>query len=90
MADPTGEEKLASFVRILVASAAVFPVESVGWILLSCISTVQRNQLIATGEALMQHEMVEANTLPVVLAVGDSNVKKKKRDSFFVAEHKVN
>jgi hypothetical protein len=51
-------------------------VESVGWILLSCISTVQRNQLSAAGGALMQHEMFEANRLPLVLAVGVSSVKK--------------
>jgi hypothetical protein len=49
-------------------------VESVGWILLSCVSTLQRNQLSAAGEALMHREMFEANRMPLVLAVGVSSV----------------
>ena len=66
--------------------------ESVGWILLSCISIVRRNQLSAAGEALMQRELFEANRLPLVLAVGGSDVKKKNIEMyyFFVAEHRVN
>jgi hypothetical protein len=57
-------------------------VESVGWILLSCVSTVQRNQLSAAGEALMQHEMFEGNRLPLGLAVGVSNAKKALKGTF--------
>jgi len=53
-------------------------VESVGWILLSCISTVQRNQLSAAGEALMQHEMFEPNRLPLVFACWRFQCLKKK------------
>jgi len=51
--------------------------------LLSCISTVQRNQLSAAGEALMQHDLFESNRLPLVLAVGGSNVKKKLKGIIF-------
>jgi hypothetical protein len=76
-------------VRILVASAAVFPLESAG-LDFSCNSTVQRNQLGAAGEALMQHEKFEANRLPLVLAVGVSIVKKALKCTFLMAEHKVN
>jgi len=58
-------------------------VESVGWILLSCISAVQRNQLSATAEALMQHEMFEAIRLPLALSVGVSSVKKALKYTIF-------
>jgi hypothetical protein len=42
--------------------------ESGGWILLSCISTVKRSQLSTAGEALMQLEIFEANRLLFVFA----------------------
>ena len=40
----------------------------------------------------MQRELFEANRLPLVLAVGGSDVKKKNIEMyyFFVAEHRVN
>jgi len=62
--------------------------ESVGWILRSCIPTVQRNQLGAAGGALMQHEMFEANRLPLVLAVGVSSVKKALNCTNFLWQNK--
>jgi hypothetical protein len=47
------------------------------------MSTVQRNQLSAAGEALIQQELFEANRLPLVLAVGGSSGKKALKCTIF-------